>query len=153
MCPVDHPCYVFTSAVDDFLLKCCFTWCKRPCTYMAAACRLLLERAQELAACLAPLVRRECAALVQDMERFVLAPLAMSNPSERIPVCGACFCHPVCLSSRPVAGCCSFIGLSPPAGSTALSWRIFCAGICHARMHASAHRIAAALAIPGLTLG
>ena len=86
------------------MVSVCSRWCERPCKCMAAACRLLLERAQELAVCLAPLVRRECAALVQDIERFVLAPLAMSEPSERVPVRRACFCQPVCLSSRPVAG-------------------------------------------------
>lgn len=88
---------VFTSAVGYPLLKLLLWLVRRPCMCLAAACRLLLERAQELAACLAPLVRRECTALVQDMERFVLAPLAMSAPSERVPVCGACSYYAVCV--------------------------------------------------------
>ncbi|KAK9842216.1 hypothetical protein WJX81_000983 [Elliptochloris bilobata] len=46
--------------------------------------RLLLARAQELAARLASLVRRDCATLVQDMERFILSPAMMTAPSERV---------------------------------------------------------------------
>ncbi len=56
--------------------------------HAAVACgrRLLLARAQELAGALAPLVQHECSALLQDMEKFVLAPLAATAPTERVAV-------------------------------------------------------------------